>query len=40
MYVSGIDTNIDLHRELLVDQDFVEGKTDLNFVENKVKVPQ
>ncbi len=40
MHVSGIDTNIDLHRELLIDQDFVEGRTDLNFVENKVKVPQ
>lgn len=32
--VEGINTNIPLHRELMVDAKFVEGGTDIHYLEN------
>ena len=32
--IEGIQTNIPLHRELMVDAKFVEGGTDIHYLEN------
>ena len=32
--IEGINTNIPLHRELMVDAKFVEGGTDIHYLEN------
>lgn len=37
MYVSGIDTNLDMHRKLIKDPNFIEGGVDINYLENKFK---
>ena len=37
MYVSGIDTNLDMHRKLIKDPNFMEGGVDINYLENKFK---
>ena len=37
MYVSGIDTNLDMHRDIVVDENFIQGKLDVNYLENKFK---
>jgi acetyl-CoA carboxylase, biotin carboxylase subunit len=36
MVVEGINTNIALHRELLVDARFIEGGTSIHYLENKL----
>jgi acetyl-CoA carboxylase biotin carboxylase subunit len=36
MVVEGINTNIALHRELLIDARFVEGGTSIHYLENKL----
>ena len=33
--VEGINTNIDLHRELLRDKNFISGNFNINYLENK-----
>ena len=35
MFVSGIDTNLDLHRKLVVDENFINGNFDINYLERK-----
>ena len=37
MYVSGIDTNLDMHRKLVKDPNFINGGVDINYLENKFK---
>jgi acetyl-CoA carboxylase biotin carboxylase subunit len=37
MYVSGIDTNLDMHRKLVKDPNFIKGAVDINYLENKYK---
>ena len=37
MYVSGIDKNLDMHRKLIKDPNFIEGGVDINYLENKFK---
>ena len=37
MFVSGIDTNLDLHRKLVVDENFINGNFDINYLERKYK---
>jgi len=37
MYVSGIDTNLDMHRKLIKDPNFINGGVDINYLENKFK---
>mgnify|MGYP001407430978 CR=1 FL=1 len=37
MYVSGIDTNLDLHRELINDENFISGNFDINYLTKKFK---
>ena len=37
MFVSGIDTNLDLHRKLVVDENFINGNFDINYLETKYK---
>ena len=37
VYVSGIDTNLDMHRDIVVDENFIQGKLDVNYLENKFK---
>ena len=37
MYVSGIDTNLDMHRDIVVDENFIQGNLDINYLENKFK---
>jgi len=36
MVVEGIQTNIALHRELMVDSQFVEGGTSIHYLEHKL----
>ncbi len=38
MYVSGIDTNLDMHRKLIKDPNFINGGVDINYLENKYKI--
>ena len=37
MFVSGIDTNLDLHRKLVVDENFINGNFDINYLETAYK---
>ena len=37
MVVSGIDTNIEMHIELLSDKNFISGDFDINYLETKLK---
>ena len=37
MVVSGIDTNLEMHIELLSDKNFISGDFDINYLENKLK---
>ncbi len=34
MYVLGIDTNLDLHRKLVNDPNFIKGGISINYLEN------
>jgi acetyl-CoA carboxylase biotin carboxylase subunit len=36
MVVEGIQTNIPLHRELMVDGRFIEGGTNIHYLEQKL----
>jgi acetyl-CoA carboxylase biotin carboxylase subunit len=36
MVVEGISTNIPLHRELMVDARFIEGGTNIHYLEQKL----
>jgi acetyl-CoA carboxylase biotin carboxylase subunit len=36
MVVEGIQTNIPLHRELMVDARFIEGGTNIHYLEHKL----
>lgn len=36
MVVEGIQTNIPLHRELMIDSKFVEGGTSIHYLENRL----
>ena len=36
MYISGIDTNIDLHKELITDPNFINGTFNINYLEEKL----
>jgi acetyl-CoA carboxylase biotin carboxylase subunit len=36
MVVEGIQTNIPLHRELMVDARFIEGGTNIHYLEQKL----
>ena len=38
MYISGIDTNLDMHRKLIKDPNFINGGVDINYLENKYKI--
>ena len=38
MYISGIDTNLNMHRDLVSDENFINGKFDINYLEKKLKV--
>ena len=35
MYISGIDTNIDLHKELITDPNFINGTFNINYLEER-----
>ena len=35
MVVSGIDTNLDMHRNILVDDNFIKGNFDINYLKTK-----
>ena len=37
MVVSGIDTNLEMHIELLSDKNFISGDFDINYLETKLK---
>ena len=37
MVVSGIDTNLEMHIELLKDKNFITGDFDINYLETKYK---
>ena len=37
MVISGIDTNLEMHTELLKDEKFSTGDFDINYLENKYK---
>ena len=37
MVVSGIDTNLDMHIELLSDKNFISGDFDINYLETRLK---
>ena len=37
MFISGIDTNLDMHRRLIRDPNFIKGGVDINYLENKYK---
>ena len=37
MVISGIDTNLEMHTELLKDEKFSSGDFDINYLENKYK---
>ena len=34
MYVLGIDTNLDMHRKLIKDPNFINGTFNINYLEN------
>ena len=34
MYVLGIDTNLDMHRKLINDPNFINGTFNINYLEN------
>ena len=36
MVVEGIQTNIPLHRELMIDARFIEGGTNIHYLEQKL----
>ncbi len=38
MVVSGIDTNLEMHIELLSDKNFISGDFDINYLEKRLKV--
>ena len=38
MYVSGINTNLNMHRNLVSDENFINGKFDIHYLEKKLKV--
>jgi len=40
MVISGIDTNLETHIELLSDKNFISGDFDINYLENKLKTPK
>jgi len=40
MVVEGIQTNIPLHRELMLDGSFVEGGTSIHYLENRLAEKQ
>lgn len=40
MVVEGIQTNIPLHRELMLDAKFVEGGTSIHYLENRLAARQ
>jgi acetyl-CoA carboxylase biotin carboxylase subunit len=40
MVVEGIQTNIPLHRELMLDAKFVEGGTSIHYLENRLAAKQ
>ena len=35
--ISGIDTNLDMHIELLSDKNFISGDFDINYLETRLK---
>ena len=37
MVISGIETNLEMHTELLKDEKFSTGDFDINYLENKYK---
>ena len=37
MVVSGIDTNLEMHIELLSDKNFISGDFDINYLEKRLK---
>ena len=37
MIISGIDTNLEMHRELLTDENFIKGNFDIHYLETKYK---
>ena len=38
MIVTGIDTNLDMHRNIIMDKNFIEGNFDVNYLEKKYKI--
>ena len=36
MVVEGISTNVPLHRDLMLDANFVEGGTDIHYLEHRL----
>ena len=34
MYILGIDTNLDMHRQLVNDPNFIKGGVSINYLEN------
>jgi pyruvate carboxylase subunit A len=36
-YIEGVDTNISLHREIVRDQDFIEGRFDTTYLDKKME---
>ena len=37
MVISGIDTNLEMHIELLSDKNFISGDFDINYLETRLK---
>ena len=37
MIISGIDTNLEMHIDLLSDENFIKGNVDINYLETKFK---
>jgi acetyl-CoA carboxylase biotin carboxylase subunit len=37
MYILGIDTNLDMHRQLVNDPNFIKGGVSINYLENIYK---
>ncbi len=35
--IDGIKTNVPLHQELMRDTNFIEGGTNIHYLENKIK---
>ncbi|SVB25080.1 uncharacterized protein METZ01_LOCUS177934, partial [marine metagenome] len=38
MFISGIDTNLELHRDLVMDKNFIEGGMDINYLEKNYRI--